>query len=136
MALALASWAMWIAIANGYNGEREGDSSAWLTCFTFWAPASYLLVLNRRSWAKPGAANFLLIASASIFALVELILISHSVRIFPTFLVPERELPAWIGIPIFYGAMGSLAATPLLSLIVFLRGRRRSAPAPGGTIVP
>ena len=114
---------MWFAIAKGYNGEREGDSSAWLTCFTLWAPASYVLVLNRRSWARPGGVHSLLIASASVFALVELILISNSVHLLPGFLIPKADLPVWIGIPIYFGAMGSLAATPLLAVIVFLQGR-------------
>jgi hypothetical protein len=126
--LAVAGWAMWIAIASGHSSEHDSDSAAWLTCFTLWAPASYLLVLNRRSWARPGFAHSLLIASASIFATVELVLIGQSVKLFPSFLVPKAELPVWIGIPIFYGAFSSMAATPLLSLIVFVLGRRQPAP--------
>lgn len=122
--LAILGWAMWIAIARGYNGEKEGDSAAWLTCFTFWAPASYLLVLGKRSWRRRGAFHTLLLLSATVFTSVELMLIAQSIGRLPSILRPKAELPVWIGIPFFYGAMGSLAATPLFSLIVFLDGRR------------
>jgi hypothetical protein len=127
LAVALVSWGMWIAIAAGFHGEREGDSAAWLTCFTFCAPASYVLVLGRRAWRKIGALHVLLLVSAVLAALFALMTIAQSSRRFPRLLRPTADLPAAIGIPLFFLLLGSLFAAPLFSLLVFVFGRRAGA---------
>jgi len=127
LGVALLSWGTWIAIAAGVHGERDGDSAAWLTAFTFCAPASYVLVLGRRAWRKVGALHVLLLASAALAALFALMTIAQSSRRFPQLLRPTAALPAGIGIPLFFLLLGSLFAAPLFSLLVFVFGRRRGA---------
>ncbi|HET7451120.1 MAG TPA: hypothetical protein VFL12_00120 [Thermoanaerobaculia bacterium] len=123
--------AAWIAIAAGMNGERDGDSRAWLTCFTFWAPASYLLVVGRRPWTRRTILHPLLVAAAGVVLAFDALTIAGSSSRFPRFLRPAFDgIPAFLAIPAFYLALGSLFAAPLLSVAVFLFGRRRIAGDP------
>jgi hypothetical protein len=127
LVLALLSWAMWIAIASGIHGERDSDSAAWITCFTFLAPASYALVLGRRSWSRLGVLQMLLLTFAFLAGLFELMTVAQSSGGFPRLLRPTADLPAAAGVPLFFLLLGSLFAAPLLSLLVFFFGRRSGA---------
>lgn len=128
LGLAGVTWALWILIAAGVTGERDGDSRAWLTCLTFWAPASYLLPLGRRSWARRTLAQTLLIAAALIVAVFEgLSVAAHGGASHAGPGIVDR-LPPIVGVAFFYGTLASLFVAPILSLIVFLEGRRREDP--------
>ena len=135
LVLAALTAAAWIAIAAGMTGERDGDSRAWLTCFTFWAPASYLLVVGRRPWIRRTIFHPLLVAAAGVVLGFDVLTIAGSSSRFPRFLRPTfDDLPAFLAIPAFYLALGSLLAAPLLSVVVFLSGRRRTPMPPAGPV--
>jgi hypothetical protein len=125
LCLAALGGLLWIAIAAGAHGEKDADSAAWLTCFTFWAPVSYPLVVGRRAWSRPGVLHALLIVSAAVFTVVELGIVAQSPRL-PRIPLPKANLPAGIALPIFYGALASWISTPFLSVLVFVLGRRRA----------
>jgi hypothetical protein len=131
LVVAALTAAAWIAIAAGISGERDGDSRAWLTGFTFWAPASYLLVVGRRPWTRRTILQPLLVAAAGLVLAFDILTIAASSVRSPRFLRPTfDDLPAFLAIPAFYLALGSLFAAPVLSVGVFLAGRRKAAGEP------
>lgn len=131
LGLAGVTLALWILIAAGVTGERDGDSRAWLTCLTFWAPASYLLPLGRRSWARRTLAQTLLIAAALVVVVFEgLSVAAHGRASRAAGPGIVDRLPPIVGVAFFYGTLASLFVAPILSLVVFLEGRRKNDPRP------